>query len=418
MHFKSILEQTLDYKGFVFKKINFGEKHKGNRTIIVEIEARKGSQPICSVCQTRRPGYDKLKPRQFEYIPFWGYHVFFIYAPRRVDCPTCGVRVEEMPWSNGKNHHTKEYSWFLSRWVKKLSMKEVAECFQTTWYHVYQSVEMAVEWGRERMELDNIHSIGVDEVLWHKGHKYLTVVYQIDAHCKRLLWIGKERSIKTFQGFFKWLGKERTGKIKFVCSDMWRPYLEVINKEVKNGLHILDRFHIISHMNKAIDEVRATEVKELKKRGENPFLRNSRWIFLKRPKNLTTSQDQKLAQLLKLNLKTVRSYLLKEDFQKFWEYVSPYWAEKFLNQWRRKAMYSRIEPMKKIAKMLGAHKPLILNWFRARKTISSGIVEGFNNKLKLTFKKSYGFKTYEVTETILYHALSNLPVPMTTHTFF
>jgi transposase len=146
---------------------------------------------------------------------------------------------------------------------------------------------MAVEWGRERMELDNIRSLGVDEVLWHKGHKYLTVVYQIDAHCKRLLWIGKER----------------TGKIKFVCSDMWRPYLEVIKKEVKNGLHILDRFHIISHMNKAIDEVRATEVKELKKRGENPLFKKFAMDFFKKTKKFDNVARSKTGSVAQIELK-------------------------------------------------------------------------------------------------------------------
>lgn len=414
----TILNQTIKFKSFVLEKCKFGKSYKGQPTLEINVVPRKGSQPICPECKKPGPCYDTRPVRHFEHIPILGHLVFLVYSPRRVNCPRCGVKVEEMPWSNGKNQQTKEYSYFLARWVKKLSIKEVAECFKTTWYHVYKSVELVVEWGREQMHLDNIESIGVDEVLWKKGHKYLTLVYQIDAHCKRLLWLGKDRTTEVFLDFFKWLGKDRTKKIKFVCSDMWKPYLNVIKEEIQNGIHILDRFHIMSQMNKAIDQVRAQEVNELKKKGDVPFLRKSRWIFLKKPENLTASQDQTLAQLLKLNLKTVRSYLLKENFQNFWEYTCPHWAEKFLNQWIRKTRYSKIEPMKKIADMLDRHKPLILNWFKANKLLSSGIVEGLNNKLKLTFRKSYGLRTIEATKNLLYHALGDLPEPKSTHTFF
>ena len=351
-------------------------------------------------------------------LTFTGFLMFFVYAMRRVSCSDCGVVVEKVPWVNGKHHMTKSYSWFLAMWAKRLSWKETAECFKTSWHQVFKSVQMAVAWGLEHRNLTNIQSIGVDEVLWHRGHKYLTVVYQIDHHCKRLLWIGKDRTVKTLLRFFIWFGKVRTKQLIFICSDMWKPYLKVIKKKASHALHILDRYHIMAKINKAIDKVRAEEVRKLKDKGEEPILKKSRWIFLKRPKNLTEKQDQKLAELVKQNLKTIRSYLLKEDFQRFWEYVYPAWAGKFIDSWTKKVMYSKIKPMKKIAKMIRKHKPLILNWFRAKKQISSGSVEGLNCKLKLIFKKSYGFRTYKATEIQLYHTLGDLPCPTFTHKFF
>ena len=418
MPIKTILNYTLNFKGFVFGKSYFGKERRGHPSIEIEIVPRKGSKAICSGCNKPRSGYDTLSPRLFEHISFWGFLVFFVYSMRRVDCPECGVKVESVPWANGKNHMTSSYSWFLAMWSRRLSWQEVAECFKTSWYHVFKSVEMAVEWGRARLDLSNIFSIGIDEVLWQRGHKYLTLVYQIDAHCKRLLWVGKERTVDTLFDFFKWFGKERTADLRFVCSDMWKPYLKVIKKKAKNALHILDRYHIVAQINKAIDKVRAQEVKKLKDNGQEPVLRNSRWIFLKRPENLTEKQDQKLSELLNLNLKTIKSYLLKEDFQAFWEYVSPYWAGKFLDRWTSKAMYSRIKPMKKVAKTIRKHKPLILNWFKAKKSISAAATEGLNNKLKLTFRKSYGFRTYRAAEIQSYHTLGDLSLPNFTHKFF
>jgi transposase len=129
-------------------------------------------------------------------------------------------------------------------------------------------------------------------------------------------------------------------------------------------------------------------------------------------------QRFRLRDLLRYNLQTVRAYLLKEDFQQFWEYESPTWAGKFLDDWCRQVMRSRIDPMKKVAKTLRRHRELILNYFRAKKAFSSGIVEGLNNKAKLTMRKSYGFRTFHVTEIALYHALGKLPLPDTAHRFF
>jgi transposase len=114
----------------------------------------------------------------------------------------------------------------------------------------------------------------------------------------------------------------------------------------------------------------------------------------------------------------VRAYLLKEDFQQFWQYNSPAWAAKFLDDWCDQVMRSRIEPMKKIAKTLRGHRQLILNYFHAKKQFSSGVVEGLNNKAKLTMRKAYGFRTFRIIEIALYHALGNLPQPHAAHRFF
>ena len=163
--------------------------------------------------------------------------------------------------------------------------------------------------------------------------------------------------------------------------------------------------------------MRASEARRLSQDGYEPVLKKSRWCVLKRKANLTTTQRFRLRELLRYNLKTVRAYLLKEDFQQFWEYNSPTWAAKFLDDWCCQVMRSRIEPMKKVAKTLRGHRELILNYFRARKMFSSGIVEGLNNKAKVTMRKSYGFRTFRIAEIALYHTLGNLPEPQLTHKF-
>jgi transposase len=417
MLLKTILNRLQKHRGFVYGAIRLIEEAGGSLEIEAEIRPRANSRPTCSGCARRGPGYDVLRARRFEFVPLWGIPVFFLYAMRRVNCLACGVLVESVPWAEGKNHLTTTYAWFLARWAKRMSWQEVADAFHTTWDNVFRSVEMAVKWGRERTQLDGIEAIGIDEIQWSKGHKYLTLVYQIDQSCKRLLWIGRERKVKTLLRFFHWLGKPRSQALRFICSDMWQPYLRVVAKKAGQAIHVLDRFHIMSHMSKAIDEVRAKEARELKAKGRSPILTHTRWLLLKRPENLTDKQDIRLAELLRHNLRAVRAYLLKEDFQFFWQYVSPHWAGSFLDRWCKRTMRSRLEPMKKVARMLRAHRQLLLNWFRAKGQFSSGVVEGFNGKAKVVTRRAFGFRTHHGVETALYHALGALPEPNFTHRF-
>jgi transposase len=416
MQLKTILNRVEKHRSFVYGSIRLLEQSE-ELLIEVEIRARANSRPICSGCNRPAAGYDRLDQRRFEFVPLWGIKVFFLYALRRVDCPSCGVRVEIVPWALGKHHLTKTYGWFLARWAKRMSWTDVADAFHTTWENVFRSVEMAVAWGRRHMNLDGIEALGVDELAWQRGHKYLTLVYQIDEGCKRLLWIGRDRKVKTLLRFFRWLGKERSAALRFICSDMWKPYLRVIAKKAGQAIHVLDRFHIMARMNKAIDEVRAKEARDLKAKGYEPLLTHSRWLLLKNPENLTDKQNVKLSDLIRYNLRSVRAYLLRENFQLFWGYVSPYWAGQFLDQWCKMTMRSRLEPMKKVAGMLRRHRGLLLNWFRAKGQISGGAVEGFNNKAKLTTRKAYGFRTFRGVEIALYHALGALPEPEATHRF-
>jgi transposase len=422
---KTLLNHVERLEGFVYESSELSKPLGGRFKVSaprVEIRLRPHQRQLgkCSQCQAPAPGYDRLPERRFQFVPLWGMAAYFIYAPRRLECPRCGIHVEHLPWALGKRPVTLSFAWFLASWAKLLSWQEVSQRFQTSWESVFRSVEMAVIWGRARMDLTGISALGVDEIYWKK-RKFMTLVYQINEGTKRLLFVVEDREENSLRQFFDWLGEERSALIEFVCSDMWKPYLNVIAKYAPNALNILDRYHIAAKMNKALDEVRAKETRALasraRARGARVVLTHSRWCLLKRPENLTDRQSVKLKELLAYNLRTMRAYLLKEEFQFFWEYVSPAWAEKFMDQWCKKVMRSRIDPMKKIARMIRSHKPLILNWFEARGQISLGTVEGLNNKLKASIRKSYGFRTSKALKIMLYHKLGELPEPHLTHRF-
>jgi transposase len=303
-----LLNECYHFPGFVYENARLNES---KNSVEVDVRERVRSKPICSVCHKPGPCYDHLSCRRFEFIPLWGFAVFFLYCMRRVNCPTCGIKVEEVPWGTGKHTLCKAYMLHLAHWARKLSWKETAESFHTSWDKVVQSVQFVVEWGMAHRELGTIRAIGVDEIQYGKGHQYVTLVYQIEDGCIRLLWVGKERTLESFEKFFTMIGKELAEKIEFVCSDMWKPYLTLIEKHCTNALNILDRFHVVAKLNKALDEVRASEAKKIVQDGYEPVLKKSRWCLLKKPANLTDNQRVKLRDVLRYNLKSVRAYLYK-----------------------------------------------------------------------------------------------------------
>ena len=420
MHLKAILNYCTRFPHFIYVKERW-EKLGGKKVLVISMRARKKSQGLCSGCDQPGSTYDHLEQRWFEFIPFWGIAVFFEYALRRVNCWRCGVKVERLPWADGKHQKTRHFLAFLASWAEELPWQRVAERFQTSWQTVYSAVNWVVGYGLEHRTLDNVRAIGVDEIQYRKGHNYLTVVYQLDADCRRLLWVGKKRTMTTLRKFFREMKKKVPDfrkRIEFVCSDMWKAYLRVIKEEIPHALHVLDRFHIRKQFSDALDQVRRSEAARLRQEGQEPVLAKSRWLWLKKRCHLSRKQGRHLRELLTMNLRTVKAYLLVEEFEHFWTYNSPTWAAKFLATWTAQALVSRIEPMKKVARMLRRHEDLILNWFRARKQINNGISEGFNLNVKLAIRKARGFRTYHIAEIALYHQLGKLPKPSFTHQFW
>jgi transposase len=410
MRIHSILRQVHPVPGFVYRNIELhGSAHRA--ALHVHVQPRRGSRPVCSGCGKKRRGYDRLTERRFDFVPLWAIPVVFLYAMRRVDCPRCGVLVEMVPWGTGKSPLTHAYSWFLASWARSLSWKETALRFRTTWDTVFRAVEHAVLWGLEHRNLEGIRSIGVDELSWKKGQKYLTMVYQIDHGCRRLLHISKDRTAQSFHSFFDMLGEQRTRSIQFVASDMWKAFFKVVRARCTDAVHVLDRFHVMQLMSKAIDLTRREEVKKLRAKGKQAVLTKTRWILLKNPDKFTVKQRGRLRELLKCNLRSVKAYLLKQQFQQFWTYKAVWAGNRFLDEWTRMALRSRIEPIQKFARTLRAHEPELLNWFRARNQFAAGATEGFNNKARITTRMAYGFRTYKHAEIALYHRLGALPEP-------
>ena len=414
---KTVLNHAQPIPGFVYEVMEFLVKDGQGRMDVV-LRAHGQIRPKCSECLRASPGYDTLEARMWTQVPMWNIECRYHYAPRRVECAEHGIVVEQMPWSQGKRPLTVGMMAFLAMWARRLSWAETARAFKVSWESVFRSVEWTVNWGLKHRVLQDVKSIGIDEI--HRGHgDFLTIIYQLDEGMRRLLWIGPKRTEESLRAGLDRLGPAVVSKIEFVCSDMWKPYLKVVRERIAQALHVLDRFHIASHLNGAVDEVRRGEMSRLNAAGKSSGakLKKMRWNLLKKRSRVQGQARQRLDLLIASKLATARAWTLKETFQHFWTYHSVSWAGRFMDEWCRRAMRSRLEPMKKVARMLRRHEPLILNWFRAKGEISSGAVEGLNNKIRVTTRRAYGFRTYRALEMALYHGFGKLPEPPLTHRF-
>ena len=200
---------------------------------------------------------------------------------------------------------------------------------------------------------------------------------------------------------------------------MWKAFLKVVRQRCSTAIHVLDRFHVMQLLSKAIDTVRREEVRSLRAAGRPALLTKTRWLLLKRRENMTGNERRRLRDLLKINLRSVRACLLKEQFQHFWTYYSDACAKKLPQRVGPPWQCARASRPSRSSRARSAeHERELLNWFAARGLFAHGATEGFNNKARITTRKAYGFRSYEHAETALYHAMGNLPEPpWLTHRF-
>lgn len=408
MLIESLIKETVELQGFRVVSVQ-----KTAQGLEAQLAPDRRYAPCCSACGNPAPYRDTRPVRRFRHVPLWGIDVHLVYAPRRVICPHCGgVHIEALPWVSGQRRFTKALMVTLATWARVLTWKQVASLFRCSWSTVEAAVEQAVSYGLAHRDLSQVTHIGIDEISRKRGHVYVTNVY--DLNSRQLLWSGEGRTRQTLEGFFDWFGPERTAQLEGVCCDMWQPYADVVKARAANAVLVFDKFHIVQHLTKAVDQVRRDEIRE-KGKEHKALMNKTRYIWLKNPWNLTDKQQARLSELEQLNLKINRAYLLKEAFREFWSYTYGAWAERYLNRWFWWATHSRLEPIRDFAWMLRRHQNDLMNYFRM--PIHNGTVEGLNNKAKVISHKAYGYRTAKSYIRNLYHCMAGLPLPKTVHTF-
>ena len=329
------------------------------------------------------------------------------YRPRRVDCPRCGIRVEDFPWAEPWARVTRALGNAVAMLARELSWQGTARQYGLNWKTVAGIVRRTVAYGLRKRKRPPVHVIGIDEVSRRKGQVYLTVVYDMERRV--VLWVGDGRNEEQVKPFFtEVMGRRRCTTLQVVCMDMSATYAKLVQKHARNAQILFDRFHIVKHLNEAVDEVRRSQMRRLVGKEKAEF-KSTRWLLLKNPWNLTSDQQERLSTLVRWNLPIVRAWYLKEAFQLFWGYRQSARAKAHLEKWMRSAMRSRLEPLKRFVRMLRSHLDGILAWTKIR--LSNGALEGMNNKIKSISHRSFGFRSAQNYISAIYHCCARLPLP-------
>jgi len=300
----------------------------------------------CGVCRRRCwQVHDIRKEREWRDLSMRKLPWKLCYRPRRVECPRCGVRVEDFPWAEPWARVTTALFNAVAMLARELSWQGTARQYGLNWKSVATIVKRAVEYGLRHRARPAVHVIGIDEVSRRKGQVYLTVVYDLERRV--WLWVGDDRTEEAVKPFFtKEMGTRRCHTLRVVCMDMWAPYANLVREYATYAQILFDRFHIVKHLNEAVEEVRRSEMRRLSLKARVVFKR-SRWLLLKNPWNLNPDQKERLSTLVRWNTPIVRAYYLKESFQLFWDYKQCKRSETHLQKWMTSAMRSRLAPFKR-----------------------------------------------------------------------
>lgn len=343
--------------------------------------------PRCGQCGRVGPTYDTCESRTWRHLGLGRVPFRLRYAPRRVSCGACGVRVEMVPWAAAGSRFTREFEEYAAYLAQQMDKTAVCKLLGINWRTVGTIVERIVAERLDATRLDDLSIIGVDEVSFRRHHNYVTVV--VDHLRNRVIWVGEGKSADALGKFFAELGPERAAKLTHVTMDMSAAFIEAVTQHAPQAQKVFDRFHVQKLANEAVDEVRRAEVHQAPDKDAARALKHSRWALLKNPWNLRQSEGQKLAEVQRTNARLYRAYLLKESLAQGLDYRQHGRAATHLDNWIAWAKRSRLKPFAKLANTIKRFKDGILAYVSTG--LSNGLIEGLNNKTRLITRRAYGF---------------------------
>jgi transposase len=394
MRITTLLNKLIGLQGLWVRGFDY-QAHK--RRMVLEVVPRRRSRR-CGKCGRKAHKGKDRSTRYWRHLDLFCTRTYLRYRIRRVFCRRCGVVTEQVPWAQHASRFTVAFEGEVAWLAQRVDLSAVADYFRVTWRSVRRILHRVVEqqWD-EQQRLDGLRVIGVDEISYRKRHRYLTVV--VNHLTGRVVWAGKDRKAKTLLRFFRKLGPERAAELEAVSLDMWEPYLSVVRKKAAQARVIFDRFHVVWHLNQAVDETRRQLVRELKGQARRD-LKNTKFPLLKAKHNRTEQDRQVLEEQVRANRPLYRAMLLRDDFMDLYTYKREGWANKFLHGWLRRAMRSKLEPIKRVAKMIRNHFDGVVGWVTW--SISNGRLEGTNNKIRLLSHRSYGLHSAEALISLVY----------------
>ena len=384
-----VIEALGGWEGYSIEEM---EIHQEGGKVQVRIELT----PLPRI--TRRcSGCGQLVERIHDVTPRWVRDVAILEAETwlwlgrvRVACPHCGPKLEALDWLAPYSRLTRRMAENVVRLCRVLPIKHVAEYLGLTWDTVKATDKAYLEASLGPVDLSGVEQIVMDEFAIHKGHRYATVI--VEASSKRVLWVGRGNGREDIRPFFEQLGPEGRRRLKAVAMDMNGAYEQEVRYQCPLVEIVFDLFHVVAKYGReVIDRVRVDEANRLRNnKPARKVIKGARWLLLRNRENVKRQDRVKLDELLRANRKLTTVYVLKDDLKHLWDYVYEGAARRFWKQWYRRAMHSRIEPLKKFARRLKEYLPGILA--HCRWPLHTSLLEGINNKIKVIKRMAYGFR--------------------------
>jgi transposase len=373
----------------------------------------EGARWPCPDCGTTVALYDHAEERAWRHLDSCQFQTYLHARPPRVQCPTHGVRQVRLPWAEARSRFTTLFERLAIDVLLETDITGATRILRISWDEAWHLQERAVARGRKAKGVQGPTQLGVDEKAAAKGHRYLTLVTDLERGTVE--YVGDDRKQSSLDGYFLGLTDAQRAGIEAIALDMWEPFIQSIQTHVPEAASkmVFDRFHIMQHMGEAVDRVRRGEHRALRALGDETLTR-SKYLWLYGAENVPAHHEDRFLSLLKMDLKTARAWALKESLRHLWSYRRQGWAERHVSRWYFRATHSRLEPVIAAARMVKRHLPNILTYFRH--PITNAVSEGLNSKIQTIKKRAYGFRNREHFKTAIFFHCGGLNLyPVTTH---
>lgn len=399
---------------FIRKLFNF----KGLRVIWVEFDSKSkvlnlGVKPhkngcLCPHCKRRGRIVRTMKvARAWRDLPVCGWCILLWYQPKEIECPTHGRVQEDIPWADNYARITYRFEYAMLVYCQLMTQKAAAKILHIAQSTLSDLLHRSISRRRDGHKIRNLNLVGIDEISYCKGHKYATIVYDLERSC--VVWVGKGKGRKTIDRFFnQCLSDDQKSKIKWASCDMSEAYIGAIEDHCKNAILVLDRFHIVKALNNAVDKVRKEQWRQASAH-ERKAIKGLRWLLFKHSSNRSKKDSRILNALRKGNRRIHRAWVLKDEFEQFWNYKAPWAAKRFLKRWMTTALKSRLEPIQKFVATLKKHMNRILPFVESRLTNAVG--EGLNRIIKIVHNRASGFRNLQALTDMIFLTVGDLDIP-------
>ena len=375
---------------------------QGEVRIFVEVGSR--AELRCPSCGAACPGYD-ARERRWRHLDTMQYRTIVIGDVPRVECPEHGVVQVAVPWAEEGSRFTALFEALVIDWMLEASFAAVARQLRLTWDEVAGIQERAVRRGLARRDREPPERIGVDETSFQKRHEYVTTVNDLDEGV--VLYVADDRKQESLDAFYEGLGPEACAGLEAVVMDMWAPYIASTRAHVPDAGRkiVFDKFHVAKHLGDAVDQVRRQENRELRAEGDERLVK-TKYLWLRNPDRMSAKQWREFAPLRSSRLRVARAWAIKEAAMLLWGYAKRGWAERMWRRWYGWAIRSRLEPVKRVARMIQKHWEGVLN--AAAGNVTNALSEGLNSKIQWIKRKACGYRNRERFRNAIYFHLGGL----------